>query len=339
MLDIGFRECRAVPVFEGVIVRSAVRAMRRGASSMLSQLRTGVELANTAQGQAQQQSSSWKQSTEVLEDMLMRACFVRNTANAEENGGEARDVRFRIPVSAAVGNSSGADDDVLLLPGQVRGRVAEPLFDDNWGMQPRSEGGTTQDEDDDEDTGTGSASIQHVLLDALLACPIDVRPHVAYHVVLAGGAAMLPGLCARVAAAAKRVVRRSVECGAGCYASKYAALQPLISSSFETRAVPFPRSTLAWVGGSLLGATVDLSHLAVTSVEYYRSGRTSLGYGRKNLQKGATPTEVEVEDSYSVCGVPLAGTAAAYIHTHQATEQQKPPQLIWGLVERHPAWR
>ena len=124
MLDIGFRECRAVPVFEGVIVRPAVRVMQRGASSILGQLRSGMQLVTTAQGQAQQQCSDWMQRTEVIEDLLMRTCFVRNAFDVEGEGEEALDVRFRIPVSGAPGNSRGDNDDILLLPGSVRGRVA-----------------------------------------------------------------------------------------------------------------------------------------------------------------------------------------------------------------------
>ena len=334
VLDVGFRECRAVPVFEGVIIRPAVRVMQRGASSILGQLRSGTQLVSTAQGQAQQQCSGWMQRTEVVEDLLMRACFVRNALDVEGEGEEALDVRFRIPVSEAAGNSSGDSDAILLLPGSVRGRVAEPLFHNNLDIESLVKDSAVQDDGYDENNDGGSASIQHVLLDALLACPIDVRPHVAHHVVLAGGAAMLPGFCARVAAAAKRVVQHSVESNVCCYASKYASLQPLISSSFETRAVPFPRSTLAWVGGSLLAATVDPSCVAVSSAEYFRSGLRSLGYACENAQKDSEPTELGVDDNYSVCSVPLAGTAAAY----QTLEQQKSPQLVWGLVERHPAW-
>ena len=92
-------------------------------------------------------------------------------------------------------------------------------------------------------------SLIHTLLDALLACPIDLRKHVAQNVLVMGGGAMLPGICARV------------EAGTVEQASKISKFKSLIACTknggLKVVKLPFRRDLLGWIGASVF-ATLDV---------------------------------------------------------------------------------
>ncbi|KAF7795277.1 hypothetical protein EIP86_006430 [Pleurotus ostreatoroseus] len=173
----------------------------------------------------------------------------------------ATDLRIRVepPPSQQTGTGRGT----LLVPGWVRERAAEVLF----------EGG-----DVDE------SSVAEVILDSLLKVPVDLRKTLASSILVVGGTPMLPGFIPRLHAEIIRAISppsmsqdssrppsRPGRPRPSPY-GRYSALRPLVpyiailnnptppppastrASENAGKAPAFTPATMAWVGGSLAGA-------------------------------------------------------------------------------------
>ncbi|KAH7884756.1 actin family [Phlebopus sp. FC_14] len=179
-------------------------------------------------------------------------------ANMYMRHSSATDIQIRVdpPVSQRMGTGLGT----LVIPGWIRERAAEVLF----------EGG-----DVDE------SSVAEVILDALLKVPVDLRKTLASSILVTGGTAMLPGFIPRLHAELVRAIdapttspRQPSRPGRPVppVYDRYAALRPLvahfailnnpspqISSSTRAnanagKAPAFSPACMAWVGGSLAGS-------------------------------------------------------------------------------------
>ncbi|OCH88582.1 actin-like ATPase domain-containing protein [Obba rivulosa] len=157
---------------------------------------------------------------------------------------------------------SGMGRGTLVIPGWVRERAAEVLF----------EGG-----DVDE------SSVAEVILDSLLKVPVDLRKTLASSILVVGGTPMLPGFIPRLQAELVRAVSPRPSSGPSTPASgrgrprpapydRYAPLRPLLpyfailnnpapppqtsvpGSQNAGKAPAFTPASMAWVGGSLAGA-------------------------------------------------------------------------------------
>jgi len=165
----------------------------------------------------------------------------------------ATELHMRVvpPVSQQTGTGRGT----LIIPGWVRERAAEVLF----------EGG-----DVDE------SSVAEVILDALLKIPVDLRKTLASSILVVGGTLMLPGFIPRLHAELLRAIAppfpstrqpsRPDKPIPPQY-DRYACLRPLTNciailnnpttdraGANAGKAPAFSTSTLAWVGGSLAGS-------------------------------------------------------------------------------------
>ncbi|KAJ7031404.1 actin-domain-containing protein [Mycena alexandri] len=170
----------------------------------------------------------------------------------------ATDLQMRVvpPASQQTGTGRGT----LIIPGWVRERTAEVLF----------EGG-----DVDE------SSVAEVILDSLLKVPVDLRKTMASSILAVGGTSMLPGFIPRLQHELVRAVTppptpsrhptRPEKYTLPPY-DPYAVLRPLLPyfailnnpsppPSTTTRAVAnagkapaFSPATMAWIGGSLAGS-------------------------------------------------------------------------------------
>ncbi|KAI0091100.1 actin-domain-containing protein [Irpex rosettiformis] len=184
---------------------------------------------------------------------------LQSLANLYTRSSTATDLRIRVepPPSQQTGTGRGT----LLVPGWIRERAAEVLF----------EGG-----DVDE------SSVAEVILDSLLKVPVDLRKSFASGIVIVGGTAMLPGFIPRLHAELVRAISPSLMQGATTPTGKprrprpsthdrYAALRPLIpyfailnnpappspttsrASANAGKSPAFTPATMAWIGGSLAG--------------------------------------------------------------------------------------
>ncbi|THH04523.1 hypothetical protein EW145_g5460 [Phellinidium pouzarii] len=163
-------------------------------------------------------------------------------------------LRVDPPLSQTAGTGQGT----LHIPGWVRERAAEVLF----------EGG-------DVDEG----SIAEVLLDALLRVPVDLRRTLASSILVVGGTAMLPGFIPRLQRELVHLLTRPLAQPHSARSDRsappaydpYASIRPLASyiailnnpspspsapgiASSAGNAPAFTPATLPWVGGSLAGS-------------------------------------------------------------------------------------
>lgn len=166
----------------------------------------------------------------------------------------ASDILMRVDPPPA--QNAGTGQGTLRIPGWVRERAAEVLFD----------GG-------DVDEG----SVTEVLLDALLRVPVDLRRALAGSILVVGGTPMLPGFIPRLQNEIVRTLSRQPPQRHGAHPDRpsppvydpYAPLRPLApyiailnnpsppptsgASSSAGRAPAFTPAMLPWVGGSLAG--------------------------------------------------------------------------------------
>ncbi|KAJ3554718.1 hypothetical protein NM688_g2965 [Phlebia brevispora] len=182
-------------------------------------------------------------------------------ANLYTRHSTATDLRVRVepPLSQQTGTGRGT----LIVPGWVRERAAEVLF----------EGG-----DVDE------SSVAEVILDSLLKVPVDLRKTLASAILVVGGTPMLPGFIPRLQAEIIRAISPPSPSEPSSRPPSrpgrprpppydcYVALRPLVpyiailnnpapppptsSRAAENagKAPAFTPATVAWVGGSLAGA-------------------------------------------------------------------------------------
>ncbi|KAI0663820.1 actin-domain-containing protein [Cubamyces menziesii] len=174
----------------------------------------------------------------------------------------ATDIHMRVDPPPA--QQTGTGRGTLIIPGWVRERAAEVLF----------EGG-----DVDE------SSVAEVILDCLLKVPVDLRKTLASSILVIGGTPMLPGFIPRLQAELVRAVTRTSSEAPSpppgrsgrprqrpTVYDRYAALRPLLpyfailnnpappppasasAAANAGKAPAFTPAMMAWVGGSLAGA-------------------------------------------------------------------------------------
>ncbi|KAI0047984.1 fungal-specific actin related protein [Auriscalpium vulgare] len=169
---------------------------------------------------------------------------------------------LHIKVVPPVAQQAGTGKGTLIIPGWIRERAAEVLF----------EGG-----DVDE------SSVAETVLDSLLKVPVDLRKTLASSILVIGGTAMLPGFIPRLHAELLRAIASSPSSAARppmrpdrprppAY-DRYAVLRPLVphfailnnpsppaqptgarGSANAGKAPAFTPAAMAWVGGSLAGS-------------------------------------------------------------------------------------
>lgn len=166
-----------------------------------------------------------------------------------------------LKVVPPVAQQTGTGRGTLIIPGWIRERGAEVLF----------EGG-----DVDE------SSVAETILDSLLKVPVDLRRTLASSILIVGGTTMLPGFIPRLhfellhaittsPSSTARPPMRPGRLRPPAY-DRYASLRPLVplfailnnpsprpptsapGSANAGKAPAFTPATMAWVGGSLAGA-------------------------------------------------------------------------------------
>ncbi|KAF5391559.1 hypothetical protein D9757_002510 [Collybiopsis confluens] len=198
-------------------------------------------------GRAEDRPGGNENRLQILADMYMR----HSTAT---------DLRLRVEPLASVLSSNSLGYGTLIIPGWIRERAAEVLF----------EGG-------DVDEG----SLAEIILDALLKVPVDLRKTLASSILVVGGTAMLPGFISRLQTEILRAIsvlpplaRPPTRPGrpAPPPYDRYGALRPLIpyfailndpsppqplsdrAKKNAGKAPAFSPASMAWIGGSLAGA-------------------------------------------------------------------------------------
>ncbi|KIJ14470.1 hypothetical protein PAXINDRAFT_135114 [Paxillus involutus ATCC 200175] len=245
------RSFSPAPTSEPDLPPSSDAAMSESEFSRASEGRESV-------ASSQQASSEFSVVSHPRDEPGSGENYLQVLANMYMRHSSATDIQLRVvpPVSQQMGTGRGT----LIVPGWIRERAAEVLF----------EGG-----DVDE------SSVAEVILEALLKVPVDLRKTLVSSILVTGGTAMLPGFIPRLHAELLRAIvpptapprqpTRSGKPSPPAY-DRYAALRPLVphiailnnpvpqpSSSSRAnanagKAPAFSPSSMAWVGGSLAGA-------------------------------------------------------------------------------------
>lgn len=226
VIDIGYAEATVLPVYSGVQVLNAFQAQPNAARAVHTELRrrlaeTGVPLALLTDA--------------MIEDIAVRTCFVRTRQMAADRRTEEEAARTPCPdVEYPV---SGGE--VIRVPGAVREEVYDVLF-----------------AHDNE-----RAALPYQVLDAILACPIDMRRQLAANLHVMGGTAQALGLLARL----KEELQALIE-DESLYAKR------LFVDEFKFHVSPLRTNVVSWLGGSLYGATELAQTRALTRDAYTKAG-------------------------------------------------------------------
>ncbi|KAH3744630.1 actin protein 10 [Pelomyxa schiedti] len=230
VVDIGYCESRVLPVCHGYAVTPALETSHIGMKSILRNLRETMESSGEIEGQRAAQSCNGV--TTLWEEILSQCCFVQPK---EDSGASPPPSAKSTPGQVHWRQARGVPYVQIAVPASVRSAVFEPLFKG------------------DDDAATGS--LQRLILDSLLKCPIDLRYSLAQNILLIGGGSNAPGIHWRL----------SQELTSCCQLTSpmipnYRPLTSLHWNFPQTHTdtpVHFSGHLMSWVGASLYSTTIS----------------------------------------------------------------------------------
>ncbi|ORX52226.1 actin-like ATPase domain-containing protein [Piromyces finnis] len=155
----------------------------------------------------------------IIEDIKASVCFVGLKPDSTEiiYDEKTHHISYRSSASE-IGYPIENRRIKILIPGWVRERAAEILFDEE-----RNE-----------------ASVISLIIDSIKSTPTDIRKSLLQNILLIGGTSMLPGFCYRVSQELKERLKED-------------HLENLVKEVTIIRS-KFPANTATWIGGSILGS-------------------------------------------------------------------------------------
>jgi actin-related protein 10 len=241
----------------------------------------------------------------------------------------ATDINLR--VEPPPGQATGTGRGTLRIPGWVRERAAEVLFDSG---------------DVDE------SSVAEVILETLLRVPVDLRRTLASSILVVGGTPMLPGFIPRLQDELVRLLERSPPARQSTRPDRppipvhdpYAPLRPLapyvailnnpspppsIDANIPSNAGKAPAFTpamLPWVGGSLAGyvSFYSLSSSLTLDPSYRALKISGMEISREKWDETATEEEFIDEETEEVVVTTIPAKRNAF-HLPDWTRAPLPP--------------
>jgi len=244
VLDIGYNSASVIPVYQGVPMLRSWQALPLAGKAVHQRLQSEIDKTGTAkQGEmdfVKFDTLGVEIGEKTLEDIKIRLCFVTNDtrgsqiqeikADASSVSGLSSFLKKSVPATDYI----VCGDTVLKIDGQIREGVCEVLFE--------------RDED--------KLNIPSMILDALLASPIDTRRDLASNIIIIGGTSMQLGFKARVFQEINKLMSEDH------YSEK------LKISQFKLH-VPLGQANYAsWAGASIFGATDAISTRSFTREQY-----------------------------------------------------------------------
>ena len=173
VVDVGFSETVAVPVYEQGTILNGLEFIDLAASSLHEHINShiiesGFVLVENQEKPARDYVKNL--DCRVLEDITVRCCFVGR------RDCDLKAVPVKYPLEGGI---------TLNIDGVLRAHAADLLF------QGDEEG----------------KSIATLILDSILKCPIDCRKTLAENIVLVGGGVMMPGFESRLMAELKHLLQ------------------------------------------------------------------------------------------------------------------------------------
>ncbi|CAM9708642.1 unnamed protein product [Chrysoparadoxa australica] len=216
ILDIGHKEAHALAVYRGVPMQESYRVLPLGLSQVHDSLLTKLQEQEQEQGKGPlSQALKADELRKVLAEMVARGCVVQVDGKPE--------VKDVTPMFYMLGRGRSAFE--VTLSAEARVKSAEALWGDN-------QDGLTL----------------HGLVQACAsACALEVKQVVLGNIIVVGGGAMLPGMCARLG---KELQRQGV----------------VVQTTF-------PRDVMIWVGASIMSSLDALEQEIFTWQDYEKNGR------------------------------------------------------------------
>jgi actin-related protein len=263
MIDIGEKESSAVVVAHGRVLLTTYTQTPIGVSFSA---KTFAHMMKTNLGI----EMDLQRSRELFEKVVL----------ATHTSSHPQGVRF-------TQNEDSSSDDIE-VPGRLRCAPVHVLV----GLEEYDD--IVHDNDDDyienDDELGGLAGL---LLECLKKCSHDVRALVLHNVVFCGGGSMIPGVPMRTCIIASSRAARMPK-----YHEVHQAVSHLPSGTLNPTQLPFPPSSLAWIGGSIFASLKNNDAKFITLKDLYdraiSSGAFQPPEGSLDTQGGAAESSQNV---------------------------------------------
>lgn len=242
VVDMGYTETTVMPIYSGVQILQAFQDQSFGGLALNNevkrQLMTGDHLPLINESEQQLMLNEL-----ILDDIKVRTCFVtkrdrsqqyyQHKITPKESSLPTPPPSVEYPIKEA--------ETVITIPGELRETVYEILFEEN----------------NDRD------SLPHLILKAILACPVDARRPLMENICLVGGSAVVMGLTARL-----KDELMYLTANHPAYTKRF---HGKINFKFH-KSLRRP-NIAAWQGASLCGATDFINSRSLSKENYLKMGQ------------------------------------------------------------------
>ena len=244
VVDVGFSSTSVIPVYQSVPILKAWQALPLGGQALHESIKKEISSRGTIKvGESEFEKfedTKVELLEEVIEDIKVRLCFVPRLGRGQQIQQIRQDASSVSGLSSFLKQSVPSVDytltgeSVLKIDGQTREGASEVLFE--------------QDND--------RLSLSTMVLDALIASPIDTRKELAQNIIIIGGTASQLGLKARLFQEIEFLMKQKY------YQDK------LKLTDFKLHIPLGKENYAAWVGASIFGATDAISTRSFTREQY-----------------------------------------------------------------------
>ncbi len=258
VVDCGYSDCEILPIAEGMPMIGLADFVNLGAKRLHKHIEQVIRKHAFITVGTEKKPFSYIQPQpdlpeNVLEDIKLRCCFVtsfdrsrqiQNELDAKNitNYDDYNKLEFKFAPDCEY---NLVDNLILTIPGYLRETIFEIMFIDR-----------------DE----GSQTIENLILDTIIKCPIDLRKEMISNIVLIGGTCMLNGFKHRLVNELNFLIKQS---DSGKYGQDYFNSLPFKELRFHVP--PSHDNYTAWLGGAIFGALETLDLYSISNAKYKES--------------------------------------------------------------------
>ena len=247
VMDVGYNSASVIPIYQGVPILRAWQALPLGGNAVHQSLRQELSLKGTSKTGEEdfvqiQTETADDLAENIIEDIKVRLCFVtslergRQIHQIHQDGSSVAGLSSFLNKSVPPVDYNFEGDTVLKIDGPTRESTCEVLFE----------------RDNDH------LSIPSMILDSLIASPMDTRKELAKNIIMVGGTSMQRGFKSRIFQELKEIMKEE----------KYSEKLKVEEFRFH---IPLGQENYAcWVGASVFGATDAISTRSFTREQYHK---------------------------------------------------------------------
>lgn len=233
VVDCGYADCQIMPISESIPMTGQCDFINLGGKRLHSEIEEIIKnhsyiTKNKQKLKFTDVEPPIQLSEETLEDIKLRCCFISTLERSRDFWSEISslsdlidnplfDFKFKFAPDC---DYNLYDNMVLHVPGYVREMALDIIFVDKM---------------------DSSQTIQNLILDTLVKCPIDLKTQLAENVILMGGTCMLEGFKSRLVSEINFLLSEKI------YSDK------LVFSELGYHVPPCLENYTAWLGGAIFG--------------------------------------------------------------------------------------